>query len=43
MGLTTETRRVVNAFEYNDADLNSAVREFLDQMGMFLPPPPSRH
>ncbi|ROV96712.1 hypothetical protein VSDG_05620 [Cytospora chrysosperma] len=36
MGLTSETRRVVNAFEYNDADLNSAVREFLDQMELGL-------
>ncbi|ROW10105.1 hypothetical protein VMCG_02071 [Cytospora schulzeri] len=36
MGLTSETNRVVNAFEYNDADLNSAVREFLDQMELGL-------
>lgn len=34
MGLTSETNRVVNAFDFNDAELNSGVREFLDQMGM---------
>ncbi|KUI56073.1 Glucokinase [Cytospora mali] len=36
MGLTSETNRVVHAFDYNDADVNNAVREFLDQMELGL-------
>lgn len=37
MGLTTETKRVIQQFDYNDADLNKGVAEFLSQMGMFKP------
>lgn len=33
MGLAEETKRVVSQFDFNDADLNSHVQEFLRQMG----------
>lgn len=34
MGLTSETNRIVQEFDYGDADLNKSVFEFLSQMGM---------
>lgn len=41
MGLTSETNRIVQEFEYSDVELNKGVREFLSQMRMLtttLPP-----
>lgn len=37
MGLTSETNRIVQEFEYNNVDLNQGVQEFLSQMGMLRP------
>lgn len=37
MGLTSETNRIVQEFDYGDADLNKSVLEFLSQMGMLWP------
>lgn len=34
MGLTSETNRIVEQFEYDNAGLNQGVREFISQMGM---------
>lgn len=39
MGLTSETTRIVQEFEYNNLDLNKGVTEFLRQLGMLCPPP----
>ncbi|ROW16485.1 hypothetical protein VPNG_02713 [Cytospora leucostoma] len=36
MGLSSEINHVVQAFDYNDADLNNGVREFLNQMELGL-------
>lgn len=33
MGLTSEIKRVVDQFDYNDVDINKGVSEFLGQMG----------
>lgn len=40
MGLQEETKKVVSQFDFSDADINSHVAEFLDQMSM--PPPALR-
>lgn len=37
MGLSAEINHVAQAFDYNDADLNNGVREFLSQLGMCCP------
>lgn len=39
MGLTSETNRIVQQFEYDNAGLNQGVREFISQMGMCAPSP----
>lgn len=39
MALEAETKRVVDQFEVTDAYLNSAVKEFLDQMRKSPNPP----
>lgn len=33
MGLTSETNRIVQEFDFGDVDLNKSVSEFLSQMG----------
>lgn len=38
MGLTSETNRIVQQFEYGNAGLNQGVREFISQMGTWPPP-----
>lgn len=38
MALQEETKKVVSQFEFSDADVNSHVAEFIQQMSM-LPPP----
>lgn len=44
MALQQETKKVVSQFEFSDADVNSHVAEFIQQMSMLLPPfvPPLR-
>lgn len=34
MALEEETQTIVSQFEFSDADVNKAVKEFLRQMGM---------
>lgn len=41
MGLTSETTRIVEEFEYNNVDLNKGVSEFLNQLGTLLFPLPA--
>lgn len=35
MALAADTKRVVDQFEFTDADVNNHVQEFLSQMSMF--------
>lgn len=37
MGLTSETTRIVQQFEYNNVDLNKGVTEFISQLGSLWP------
>ncbi len=39
MALEAETKTIVGQFDYTDDDVNKAVKEFLRQMGKFLPAP----
>lgn len=41
MGLTSETNRIVQEFDFGDVDLNKSVSEFLSQMGMWTTIPPN--
>jgi hypothetical protein len=40
MGLAQEAARVAAEFEYSDAQVNKAVKEFIRQMGMSAVPKP---
>jgi hypothetical protein len=42
MALAAETKRITALFDYDDADINKGVQEFLRQMGKCIPVPAGR-